>query len=174
VERALVLAMARLGLEWAQGLLSAEVVASAGRTAEYVADLLAPPPAQPAPGAARVAVVAMEDQHTIGKRLVLAHLAGAGYEGLDLGVASSPEAAAREARERGASVLLVSASMVRSALRIRELTALLRQGPALPVGVGGAAFRLDEALWSAVGADGAATAAHEAPALVARLLATRS
>jgi len=80
VERALVPAMARLGTEWAQGLLHADVVASAGRTAEFVADLLAPPPAPVVEGAGRVAVASLDDVHTLGKRLVMGHLAATWLE----------------------------------------------------------------------------------------------
>jgi len=174
VERALVPAMARLGAEWAQGLLPAEVVASAARTAEFVAGLLAPvPPPAPLASAGKVAVGSLDAGHTLGKRLVEANLAAAGYEVIDLGMDLGPSAALEGMRASGARVLLLSASMVRCALRATAVAdAVHAAGGALRVGVGGAPFRLDETLWRAVGADGSAAAAHEAPALAARLLAT--
>lgn len=172
VERALVPAMAKLGAEWAQGLLPAEVVASAARTAEFVAGLLVPPPARRG-GAGRVAVGSLDPAHTLGKRLVEANLAAAGYEVVDLGMDLGPAAALEGMRACDARVLLLSASMVRCALRASAVAeAIHGAGDGLKVGVGGAPFRLDETLWRAVGADGSAAAAHEAPALAARLLAT--
>jgi methanogenic corrinoid protein MtbC1 len=173
VERALVPAMTRLGAEWAQGLLPPEVVASAARTAEYVADLLAPPPAPPRPGAARVAIGSLDSGHSLGRRLVRAHHVAAGLEVTDLGADLTPDAALEGVVASGAQVLLLSASMVRCALRVAELAARLRAAPSrVPIGVGGAPFRLEDALWREVGADGSAAAAHEAPGLVARLLGT--
>jgi methanogenic corrinoid protein MtbC1 len=169
LETLLVPALDEVGRAWESGGASLSQVYMAGRIAE---DLLARhlPHGPPAPGTPRVALGVLEDQHVLGKRMVHAYLSASGLPVLDLGAGLSAAALAERAAGEGASMLLVSTLMLRSALRVQDLVAALRgRGSRAPVVVGGAPFRLDPGLWQRVGADGFGASAAEAPALVARL-----
>ena len=67
-------------------------------------------------------------------------------------------------------MLLVSTLMLSSALRVRELSALLRNaGSTMKLVVGGAPFLFDERLWREVGADAMGRCATEAPRIVEQI-----
>jgi methanogenic corrinoid protein MtbC1 len=121
-----------------------------------------------------VALAVLEDHHLLGKRMVLSVLRSAGVGVLDYGSVGVAELAARAVRD-GVEVVLVSALMLRSALKVKELIERLG-GPArsVRVAVGGAPFRLDAELWKEVGADAVGLSAAEAPAIVAQLLPARA
>jgi methanogenic corrinoid protein MtbC1 len=165
VEAVLVPALERLGDRWAAGRASLSQVYMAGRHADELCTALLPP-AAPAVGARRVGVAVLEDQHLLGKRMVMAHLRAAGLAPVDLGHGLSPAALAARTREAGVEVLLVSALMLRAALAVKELVGLLRAGgPPVRVVVGGAPFRMDPELWRVVGADAFGATAADAPRL---------
>jgi methanogenic corrinoid protein MtbC1 len=169
LEAVLVPALDRLGDRWGRGGASLSQVFMAGRYAERLADELLPAAAPPE-GALRVGVAVLEDQHLLGKRMVVAHLRAAGLSPLDLGDGLSPAALAERAVEARVDVLLVSTLMLRAALAVRELVAQLRaRGSAARVAVGGAPFRMDPGLWREAGADACGQSAADAPRLVAEL-----
>lgn len=165
LEAVLVPALDRVGERWGAGEVSLSQVYMAGRYAEaLLAELL--PREEPGAGALRVGVAVLEDQHLLGKRMVMAHLRAAGLAPLDLGDGVSAAVLAARAIEARVEVLLVSTLMLRAALAVRELIALLRAGgSAARVVVGGAPFRLDPLLWRSTGADACGLAASDAPRL---------
>lgn len=169
LEAVLVPALDRLGDRWGRGGASLSQVFMAGRYAERLSDELLPAAAPPE-GAVRVGVAVLEDQHLLGKRMVVAHLRAAGLAPIDLGDGLTPGVLAGRAAEARVDVLLVSTLMLRAALAVRELVAQLRaRGSTARVVVGGAPFRLDPALWREAGADACGREAADAPRLVAQL-----
>jgi methanogenic corrinoid protein MtbC1 len=169
IEAVLVPALDRLGDRWGAGSASLSQVYMAGRYAERLSDELMPAATPPA-DALRVGVAVLEDQHLLGKRMVLAHLRAAGLVPIDLGDGLSPATLSARAVAQRIDVLLVSTLMLRAALAVKELVGLLRQqGSAARVVVGGAPFRLDPELWKTTGADACGLVAADAPRLALAL-----
>ncbi len=132
-------------------------------------------PGQEAPRCARGPVVlgnAEDDFHPLGRKMVSAFLRAEGWEVLDLGVDIAPDQFVDRAEEAGARVIGVSAMMYTTAkniVRIREEIDRRGLGGRLQLAVGGAIFNLRPELVAALGGDGTAPSALEAPALFARL-----
>jgi len=165
VEELLVPALDRIGASWEAGLTSLSQVYMAGRIVEELSGGLLPAAPAEARGA-KVALGTLGDQHVLGKRMVAAHLRGAGAALLDLGAGLTPEDFAARAAGEGAEVVMVSVLLLNSALSVEALVAALRaRGCRAPVIVGGAPFRLDPELWRRVGADACGRSAAEAPRL---------
>ncbi len=167
-DRVIVPALERIGSAFERGDVALSQVYLAGRICEGLLDEIAPAPDVTATPRPRVGVAALEDHHLLGKRMVLSVLRAAGFAPLDLGHGMRAAELARRAREEQLDALLVSALMLRSALRVKDLVAILAKdgGPALPVIVGGAPFRLDPALAGEVAATAWGRSASEAPRLV--------
>jgi trimethylamine corrinoid protein len=169
LELVLVPALDRVGDRWSSGAASLSQVYMSGRYAERLADELLPSAAPP-DGALRVGVAVLEDQHLLGKRMVVAHLRAAGLTPIDLGDGVTAAVLAERAVEQRVEVLLVSTLMLRAALSVKELMGLLRQrGSTARVVVGGAPFRLDPELWRVAGADACGLVAADAPRLALAL-----
>lgn len=169
IDQLLVPALDRVGSAWEEGSVSLSQVYMAGRLAEDLVTRLLPRPARPA-GAPRVALAVLEDQHVLGKRLVLAYLHTAGLPVLDLGAGLSARDLAERAAGEGATVVMISTLMLRAALRVQDVVDGLRtRGCRAPVVVGGAPFRLDPGLWQRVGADAWGPSASDAPRLALAL-----
>jgi methanogenic corrinoid protein MtbC1 len=169
LEAVLVPALDRVGERWDAGEASLSQVYMAGRYAEVLSDQLLPLEAPPA-DALRIGLAVLEDQHLLGKRMVMAHLRAAGLSPLDLGDGVSAALLAARAIAARVEVLLVSTLMLRAALAVKDLVALLRAGgSAARVVVGGAPFRLDPSLWRSTGADACGRVAADAPRLALAL-----
>jgi trimethylamine corrinoid protein len=169
LESVLVPALDRMGERWVAGDASLSQVFMAGRYAEELSDGLLPREA-PGAGALRVGVAVLEDQHLLGKRMVVAHLRAAGLPPIELGDGLSPADLATRAIEARVEVLLVSTLMLRAALAVKELVGLLRAGGSTArLVVGGAPFRLDRSLWRTTGADACGLVAADAPRLALAL-----
>ena len=155
-----------LGKAWDEGQISLAQLYLAGRWTEGLLDEL-PPVEAPA----RVGLCVLEDHHKLGARLVEQALRGAGLAVHPMGVVTVDEAVEQVLSHR-LQVLLVSALMLRAALRVRALRdALEHRAPGVSLFVGGAPFRSDPRLVGEVGADGTADTAPGAVALVQRALA---
>ncbi len=162
----------RLGGAFERGEVALSQLYIASRVCETLLDELrsgARPSDAPRP---RLGVAVLEDHHVLGKRILLSVLRAAGHTPIDLGHGLGAEALARRAREERLEVLLVSVLMLRSALRVKELVAMLARdgGPMLPVLVGGAPFRLDPKLADEVHASGWGRSATDALRLVAEVV----
>ena len=101
-----------------------------------------------------MAIAVLLDHHALGKRIVYSVLRSAGFEVLDFGQGLSVESLIAKTIESEVEILLISTLMLPSALKVKEVISTLKaQGCKVKVIVGGAPFRLDPALWQAVGAD---------------------
>lgn len=159
----------RIGTAWEEGRIALSQVYMAGRICEELA-LEALPAGDPARvRKPRVALAVFEDEHMLGKRMVLAVLRNEGYDVEDWGKVGL-ETVLERLEHEWVDILLLSCLMLSSALRIAGLTAAIRERH-LPVKVvvGGAPFRFDPSLWREVGADATGATASEAGAIVRRL-----
>jgi methanogenic corrinoid protein MtbC1 len=168
-------ALERIGNQWEAGELALAQVYMSGRICEELIDTLPLDPGGNGAGSnPRVAIGVLEDYHTLGKRIVLSVLRASGIPVRDYGCGLGVEELVERSRADGIQVLLVSALMLRSALRIKDLVAELRAaGLPAKVVAGGAPFVLDRRLAEEVGADAVGYSASDAVAIVRRLLCGR-
>lgn len=163
----------RLGDAWSRGTVALSQLYLGGRICEEQISSMLPDSDLVRDDAPRVGIAVLADHHVLGKRIVATFLRIAGYPVIDYGAGVTPEQLAASVRDDDLEVLLVSTLMLPSALRVEQLTALLRDHP-VKVFVGGAPFLLDPELWQTVGADGMGRSAADGLALVQSVRRERS
>jgi trimethylamine corrinoid protein len=160
-------ALEEIGRQWEAGTLALAQVYMSGRICESLVDELLTEAAIERRRVPRLGIAALNDRHTLGKRVVSLVVRSAGYELTDYGSNVGPEELARRAAAESLDVLLLSALMLSSALMVervkRQLFAL--RSPTRVI-VGGAPFRLDPTLWRRVGADACGATASDAIRLI--------
>jgi len=172
LDRLVTPALERIGRRWETGELALSQVYMSGRICEELIDRLLPPRDAPSAGSdPRVAIAVLEDHHALGKRMVLSVLRASGIPVRDYGSGLGVDELVERSRADGIEVLLVSALMLRSALRIGDLVGALRSA-ALPVKVvaGGAPFVCDRRLADDVGADAVGYSASDSVRIVRSLV----
>lgn len=170
--------LTRIGELWESGEdLSLGQAYLAGKVATTVLErALTEEKSQPHPEVEKGPVVLgniEDDCHSMGRKMVTAFLRAAGWRVFDLGNDVSPEAFVDKAIEVEAPIIGASAMMYTNAMNIRRLrdeidNRGLQRGVSLAVG--GAVFTLRPDLVQLVGADGMASSALRAPALMEGLL----
>jgi methanogenic corrinoid protein MtbC1 len=161
-----------VGKRWESGELALAQVYMSGRICEELIDSLMPDNGgNGADSPPLVAIATLEDQHALGKRIVLSMLRAGNIPVRDYGLGLGVEELVERSRADGIRVLLVSTLMLRSALRVKDLVrALAAAHLAVKVAVGGAPFMFDRRLADEVGAAAVGYSASDAPAIVRRLL----
>ncbi|MBI2395911.1 MAG: cobalamin B12-binding domain-containing protein [Deltaproteobacteria bacterium] len=167
IEALIVPSLARLGEGWERGQIALAQIYMGGRICEELVDTLLGSSQNERYGRPRMAIATIEDHHQLGKRIVSSALRGSGFQLIDYGVGTVDSIAARAVSD-GIEILLLSALMLRSALRIRDVRTRLADRP-IRVVVGGAPFIFDHALSREVGADAMATNAFHAVEVVRSL-----
>ena len=165
-------ALERIGAAWEQGEVALSQVYMSARICE---DLVVGAAQRASRGISRtappMAIAVFEDHHLLGARIVKSLLMSSGYDLIDYGRMGLTELVDAVGRDR-IRILLVSTLMLRSALRVKQLRAALDEAePGVRLVVGGAPFRFDENLASAVGADAAGRTGADAVKIVGRLAA---
>ncbi|MEG3637771.1 cobalamin B12-binding domain-containing protein [Magnetococcus sp. PR-3] len=169
VESLLVPVLEEIGQGWEVGDVALSQVYMSGQVCEELANGLQwdnqeKPWPQPA-----MAICVLEDFHMLGKQMVYSALKASGYDLHDYGRMDLKGLVPR-IKQDGISVMLVSALMLRSALRVADLRAKLNEeGLSVRIVVGGAPFRFDDQLWQEVGADAMARNTAEALQMVRSL-----
>lgn len=168
IDDVIVPALDEFGRRWETGGVALAQVYMAGRICELIVDELLSGGAVARRQVPRIAIAAVSDQHTMGKRVVSLAVRAAGFELVDYGAGVPADTLARRASADSIEVLLVSALMLSSALEIETISRhLARSGGATKLIVGGAPFRLDPTLWRRVGADAWGPSASDAVHLIA-------
>jgi methanogenic corrinoid protein MtbC1 len=163
-------ALEEIGARWERGELSLANVFMGSKLCERALDEHLPPSARTSEAPPRIAIGVFEDQHQLGKRMVLASLRSAGLRVLDYGGGLRAAGLVARLEKDGIQVLLLSTLMLRSALAMSGFIAELRRsGSKVRVVVGGAPFRLDPTLAARIGADAWGATASDALRLVTRL-----
>lgn len=137
---------------------------------ELIKPLLAEKGAEPA---GRVAIGTVKgDLHDIGKNLVAAMLEGGGFDVVDLGVDVSPDAFVTAAKEKGATLIALSALLTTTMPAMKKVVTALQEAglrDQVKVMIGGAPITQRYA--DEIGADGYSDNASGAVALARSLVA---
>lgn len=153
-EYAIVPALERIGEGWVQGTVALSQVYMSGRICEELVDEILPPSDPDRKDQPRIAIATLEDYHVLGKRIVYATVRASGFELNDFGHGVKAEELVDKTRAEKVEVLLISTLMLRSALRIKDVSRELKGDDHAPkIIVGGAPFLFDAELWREVGAD---------------------
>ncbi len=169
VEQLMVPALERIGNNWELGKASLSQVYVSGRMCEEVVDTLLPSLNDQRGERQRVALTVLEDFHLLGLRIVYSVLRASGRAPLSYG-RMALEPLVERIKQDDIHLLLVSTLMLPAALRVKDLTARLRdEGLQTRVAVGGAPFCFDTELWREVGADAMGRSATDAIGIVDRL-----
>ena len=164
IETLLIPTMERIGALWEQGEVALSQVYMSGRICEGILDELLPVAETDEAENPQTVIAVFEDNHALGKRLVVSALRVARIPVQDYGLGVTLEELVKKVRQDRPQVVLISVLMLRSALRVAELVRQLEAMSERPyIIVGGAPFLLDAQLWRQVGAD--AMAANSAEVL---------
>lgn len=168
VERLVVPALQDIGGDWEAGNLALSQIYMSGRFCEDLVEEVLPPSDPDRKHQPRSAIAVLNDFHLLGKRIVYAMLRASGFELFDYG-RMEVEGLVHRVLEDKVRVLLISALILPSALKVREVVARLKiQAPELRIAVGGAPFLFDRQLWREVGADAMGVNAAEAVTIIQR------
>lgn len=161
-------ALERIGFGWQEGRVSLSQLYMSGRICEELIEELLPAEAANLRNHPRMAIVSLQDHHSLGRRVIYAALRAAGYGVLDFGRADVYELVGRVLDEQ-IEILLISATMQASAQRVKDVRRRLDAAAAgVKIIVGGAPFRFDTYLWQDVGADAMGFDAADALRVVAQ------
>jgi trimethylamine corrinoid protein len=160
-------ALFRIGAGWEQGDIALSQVYISGRLCEELLESVMPANHNINSSHPKIAIVALEDHHILGKRIIASGLRSAGFALHDYGFGVSAERLVEQVQHDRIELLLISTLMLRAALRIETVTARL---PELPVIVGGAPFIFDDTLWQKVGATAMGRNSADAISLVSRMV----
>lgn len=170
IENLVVPVLDQIGKGWENGDYALSQVYMSGRICEEIVDLILPPSDLARRSQPKVAIVALEDYHQLGKRIVYSTLRASGIELQNYGRLET-QALANKALDEQVKILLISVLMLPSALKVKELCALLNESDQkIRVIVGGAPFRFDRQLWREVGADDCGVTAADAVDIVFKMM----
>lgn len=159
----------RIGDAWEDGKLALSQVYMSGVICEEIIDKLLPPASPLRKDQPKMAIGVFEDYHLLGKRIIYSTLRASGFELMDLGGGLKTDSLVRIVQEQRIKVLLLSALMLPSALRVKEVKEKLACDD-VKIVVGGAPFRLDDQLWLEIGADACGKDSSDAIEIVTKLM----
>lgn len=166
VEQVVVPALEQIGLAWQDGSVALSQVYMSGRFCEELVERVLPPSDPDRKHQPRSAIVVLSDYHKLGERIVYSVMRASGFELFDYGRMEVDELVERALADR-LRVLLISALILPSALKVKEVCARLKaSGAGIKVAVGGAPFLFDDQLWREVGADAVGHSAADAVGIV--------
>ena len=161
VEQVIVPAMNQIGDGWEDGSVAISQVYMGAKICEALIGKTTDPNAEFRQPQLNFAITVLEDFHLLGKSIVYSVLRGLGYRVDDFG-RTTIEQLVDKVEQESIDILLISALMLRSALKIRELRDRLdERGIKIKIIAGGAPFRFDTELWKEVRADATAVGTKE-------------
>jgi methanogenic corrinoid protein MtbC1 len=162
-------ALDRIGTGWEEGRIALTQVYMAGRICEELVERILPREAPDRKRQPKMAITVLQDYHLLGKRIILSALRASGYELNDYGRMDVDELVEKTLDDQ-IELLFISTLMLPSALQVASVKKRLdhAQSPVRIV-VGGAPFRLDDTLWTSVGADAMGHDASDAVTLIGKL-----
>ncbi|MDD2484301.1 MAG: cobalamin-dependent protein [Eubacteriales bacterium] len=154
LESLVVTTLERIGLGWEEGSVSLSQIYMSGVICEELIEKYMPKLNIERKRIPKMAIAVLQDQHSLGKRIVSSVIRAGGYELIDFGIGQGVEELVSKTEKNEIDILLISTLMFPSALQVKELKEkLLADGYKTKIIVGGAPFRLDSKLWEKVGAD---------------------
>lgn len=170
IERVVVPALEHIGKQWENGRVSLAQVYMSGRICEQLVHKFLPTDTLQLNSQPQIAIVVLDDYHTLGKTVIFSALRASGIALTDLGTLDKNELL-RQVKTHNIRILLISVLMLSSALQIKDFMADLKEaGLPTKVIVGGAPFRFDPELWTQVGADAVGDSTAEAIRMTRHLL----
>ncbi|MFH0967172.1 MAG: cobalamin-dependent protein [Methanobacteriota archaeon] len=161
IEDLVVPALDQIGVMWEKSEVALSQVYMAGVIMEEIIGSLLGKTTDIEGRSSLIAIAVLEDYHMLGERIVSSLLHAAGYSPTRYGRVEKEELI-RRVRAEKIQILLISALMLPSALKVKEVSAALKSDTLVKIIVGGAPFRLDEHLWEEVGADSCCNSASDA------------
>jgi methylmalonyl-CoA mutase cobalamin-binding domain/chain len=154
IEAYIVKSLTSIGTKWENGEVALSQVYMSSRLCEEIALSILPEKSFKDNNASPIAIVTLEDYHTLGKKLVCTVMRSSGFEVIDYGSVIEPEDILKKVIEDRVKILMISVLMYPTALKIKNISKLFREkAPSVKILVGGAPFLMDSTLWKEVGAD---------------------
>lgn len=154
IEDIMVPILEEVGDGWKNGEVSLAQIYICGSICEEIVNIIYKPIEMTNEAKSKIAIVTLDDYHSLGKKIVYSVLRTNKIDVLDFGAALSVDEVIRLIIENNIEILIISALMYPSALRVKEFRKrLIDSNMDIKIVVGGAPFRLDDALWKSVNAD---------------------
>ena len=170
IENILVPTLESIGFEWEKGILSLSQLYMSSRICEELIDEIITTKEKGGHHKTPLAIVTVNDYHTLGKRIVYSMLRAAGYNISDYGRIMAAEELKERIKNDQIQILLISVLMLPSALSIEKVSEDLKGlFPDLKFIVGGAPFRFDKNLWKEINVDAVATNSSEIFKLLSKM-----
>lgn len=154
IDEYIVKSLTSIGDKWERGEVALSQVYMSSRLCEEIASSILAEKKFPNKNVKPIAIVTLENYHTLGKKIVSAVVRSSGFELIDYGSISEPEEIINKVTEDKIKILMISVLMYPSALKIKKISQMLHEkDPSIKILVGGAPFLMDSTLWKEVGAD---------------------
>ena len=169
IDEYIVRSLTSIGDKWERGEVALSQVYMSSKLCEEIAISIFAKKNFPSKNETPIAIVTLEDYHTLGKKIVSAVVMSSGFDLIDYGSISKPEEIINKVTEDGIKILMISVLMYHSALKIKKISQMLHEkDPSVKILVGGAPFLMDNALWKEVGADEMGQSAADNIAIIER------
>ncbi|NRT77602.1 cobalamin B12-binding domain-containing protein [Clostridium beijerinckii] len=154
IDEYIVKSLTSIGEKWERGEVALSQIYMSSRICEEIAISILGEKNFPIKNAKLIAILTLEDYHTLGKKIVSAVVRSSGFDLIDYGSISGAEEIIKRVTEDRIKILMISVLMYPSALKIKKISQMLHEkDPSIKILVGGAPFLMDSTLWKEVGAD---------------------
>ncbi|MBE6088822.1 MAG: cobalamin-binding protein [Clostridium beijerinckii] len=154
IDEYIVKSLTSIGEKWERGEVALSQIYMSSRICEEIAISILGEKNFPIKNAKPIAILTLEDYHTLGKKIVSAVVRSNGFDLIDYGSISGAEEIIKRVTEDRIKILMISVLMYPSALKIKKISQMLHEkDPSIKILVGGAPFLMDSTLWKEVGAD---------------------
>lgn len=154
IDEYIVKSLTSIGEKWERGEVALSQIYMSSRLCEEIASSILEEKNFTIKNAKPIAIVTLEDYHTLGKKIVSAVVRSSGFDLIDYGSISGSEEIIKRVTEDRIKILMISVLMYPSALKIKKISQMLHEkDPSIKILVGGAPFLMDSTLWKEVGAD---------------------
>lgn len=154
IDEYIVKSLTSIGEKWERGEVALSQIYMSSRLCEEIASSILEEKNFTIKNAKPIAIVTLEDYHTLGKKIVSAVVRSSGFDLIDYGSISGTEEIIKRVTDDSIKILMISVLMYPSALKIKKISQMLHEkDPSIKILVGGAPFLMDSTLWKEVGAD---------------------
>ncbi|MEZ7890708.1 MAG: cobalamin-dependent protein [Candidatus Wallbacteria bacterium] len=169
IDDIIVSVLEEIGNNWDNGKFSLSQVYLSSQICEEFVNKILPGINNKNDNPFKIAIVTLEDHHTLGKKIVKSILQSCGFNIIDYGHGITSEKIIENVIRDNIKILLISVLMYPSALKIKTIKEKLSEKNLnIKILAGGAPFRLDQKLWQEVGADSAGHNASDAIKIINR------
>lgn len=167
IDSYIVKSLTSIGDKWETGEVALSQVYMSSRLCEEIALSILPENNLIDKNTPPIAILTLEDYHTLGKRIVRTVMKASGFAVNDYGTLIEPEDILEKVTEDKIKILMISVLMYPSALKIKNISKLLHEkDPSIRILVGGAPFLMDNKLWKQIGANAMGKSAADSVLIV--------